>query len=274
MKRALSSLIVLGAGLLSGPHSAAALPTGSACRPTLSIMVHGYGSPDDVAVRGGAVYFGDLTTNVLAVAQGGRVRVVARGLATPEGIVLRGSHATVVEQGRNRLDDINLTTGAIRVIRYLRNTTGKEGVDGIAAAPNGGIYVPDSPYGLLYHMDRRARLHLLTGGLSRPVDVVPYRGGLAVADENAFAVWLEQGGHLTRLSSFSTPDDLVVFHGALLTTTLGDGGLWEVAPHRRLLMSGFAQPQGMAVLDSSHLVIADSNHNALEKMSGVAACLS
>jgi DNA-binding beta-propeller fold protein YncE len=188
--------------------------------------------------------------------------------------VIQAAHrVVVVEQGANRLDTINLASGRRQVLRAFANLTGQEGVDGIGAAPNGGLYVPDSPYGTLYLLDKRNRLHLLASGLSRPVDAIRYAGGVAVADENANAVWLVSQGRVQRLATLSIPDDLAVFHGRLLADTLGDGRLWEVRPSVKLLVSGFGQPQGLAVLNSGALVLADSRTNGLYSVSNLQGCL-
>jgi hypothetical protein len=149
---------------------------------------------------------------------------------------------------------------------------GKEGVDGIGAAANGGIYVPNSPYGQLLLLDARSHLSSLATGMGRPVGATRYAGGVAVPDETANAVWLVRAGRLQRIATLSTPDDVVVFRGALLAVTLGDGGLWEVRPHLRLLQSGLGQPQGLAVLNGDSVVIVNSQANALLRLSGLGTC--
>jgi len=222
-------------------------------------------------VKGHAIYFGDVHAGVVAVREGGRTRIVAQGLATPEGIVPRDTgHLYVVEQGRNRLDLVTIRTGRVRVLQYFRNTTGQEGVDGIGRGPDGSLLIPDSPYGSLWRRDRNGSWHLLHAGFGRPVDALRYRGGIAVADENDNAVWLLRNGHVTRLATVPTPDDVAILRGHLYAVTLGDGGLWEIRPRVVRLPISFRDPQGLAV-QGRVLIVADSTLNALYRVS-LAGC--
>lgn len=244
------------------------------CSPVRTVLAQGFGSPDDLAVRGATIYFTDEVGGSLSSLSGGHMRVIARGLRAPEGIVLEtGGKALVVEQGRNRIDQVNLSNGRRSVVLRLTNNTGKEGVDGIAPAPAGEVYVPDSPYGRLWLMDRKRHLHLLIAGLGRPVGAIQFQGGVAVADETANAVWLVRGGRATRLATVSIPDDLAVVNGALLAVTLGDGALWEITPRVQRLVAGLGQPQGLAMLGSGKMAVADSTSNTIIRISGLAGCL-
>jgi hypothetical protein len=246
----------------------------AACAPTRQVIARGFGSPDDLARGGATTYFTDVNAGVLASLSGGHVHVIARGLSTPEGIVLESAgRALVVEQGLNRIDDVNLSTGHWSVVLQLTNTTGLEGVDGIGPAPGGAIYVPDSPYGSLWLLTRRRHLQRITSGLGRPVDAIAYNGGIAVADETANAIWLIRGGRTTRLATVPTPDDVIVAGGDLLAVTLGDGALWEIAPHLRRLMLGLGQPQGLVAVQAGSVLVADSPANTLVKIARLSGCL-
>jgi hypothetical protein len=263
------SVLVAGQGSVPTQASRAAV-----CSPRVSLIAHGFGSPDDVAISGGRVLFGDLANGTLDAEHDGRVTVLASGLRTPEGIVVeKPDRVVVVEQGLNRLDQIDLKTGRRHVLVTMRNNTENEGIDGIHAAPHGGIYIPDSPYGTLYVLDSQRRLHLLVQGLSRPVDAIHYHGGVAIADENARAVWFVKNGHVRRLATLDVPDDLAIFHGHLLADSLGDGKVWEVAPRLKRLASGFDQPQGLAVLNQQTVIVTSSNTNGIYAVSHLAACL-
>lgn len=244
------------------------------CSPHVTLIAHGYGSPDDVAISKGRVLFGDLANGTLAADRNGHVSVLISGLRTPEGIIVKGRHrVVVVEQGLNRLDTIDLASHRRRVLLTMANGTGLEGVDGVHPAPDGGIYIPDSPYGTLYLLDARRRLHLLAKGMDRPVDAIHFHGGVAVADENAHAVWMVRGGRIRRLATVDVPDDLVIFRGRLVTDSLGDGHIWEVWPSVRILAGGFNQPQGLAVLNQRALVVTSSNTNRIFAVSNLAGCL-
>jgi DNA-binding beta-propeller fold protein YncE len=262
------ALLLLLAFLSDPPRTRAAV-----CAPTRAVLGRGLGSPDDLAVNGRTIYFTDEHAGALATLFGGRVRIVARGFRDPEGIVLqRGGHALVVEQGANRIDRVNLSTGRWTVWTSFPNTTGQLGIDGIAPAPNGGIYVPDSPYGRLWLLDKKRRLYLVVNGLGRPVGALQYAGGVAVADETANAVWLVRSGRAVRLATVSIPDDLVLVHGRLFAVTLGDGALWEIRPSVRRIVSGLGQPQGLAPWGAGSVLVADSTSNTIVRISGLGAC--
>ena len=246
----------------------------AACAPTRTLIAHGYGAPDDLAIDRGRILFSDEPRGILAAAEGGRVRVLARGLRGPEGIVVR-SHGRVVvaEQALNRIVELQLASGRRTTLVSIPNRTGRLGIDGLAPAPHGGIYIPDSPHGRLLLLDRTRHLYVLARGMGRPVGAVRFKGGVAVADETSQAVWQIVGGRTRRLATVPTPDDVVVFKGHLLAVTLGDGSLWEIAPRRRRLLSGFGDPQGLAVMGGG-VVIADSRANAIYRVSGIGSCFS
>jgi len=223
-----------------------------------------------VAVHGRQIYFGDIQAGYLARINGYRKIIVRRNLNVPEGIAFTGRHqVAIVEQGLNRIDSLNLNTGRLSVLIQLRNTTGLEGVDGISQV-GGNLIIPDSPYGTLYRL-HKGNLQWIAGGMTRPTDAVAYSGGLAVADENANAIWLVRNGRLERLATVPIPDDVAVVHGMLLAITLGDGALWEVRPHVRRL-HWFSQPQGLAPSGGTSMVLADSKQNSVYRITLPAAC--
>lgn len=271
----LGAAAILGSGLI-GPsamslHAAdPSIITTRSCSPHVSLITRGYGSPDDVAVNGKTILFGDIHAGVISMVRGGRKTILFRGLNVPEGIaVLPGHRLAVVEQGLNRIDVLNLRSKRRRVLLNLRNNTGLEGVDGISRV-GGDLIIPDSPYGTLYRF-HRGELRLITAALSRPVDAVAFNHGLAVADENANAVWMVWHGPVRSLARLSTPDDVAVAGGRLFAVTLGDNALWEVRPHL-VRLARFGDPQGLAVLNSGTLVVADSTRNSLYRVSLSKSC--
>ncbi|MGH2448928.1 MAG: hypothetical protein ACRDFS_10060 [Chloroflexota bacterium] len=234
------------------------------------MFTRGLGAPDDLAVRNAAVFFSDEHTGAIGQVRGGKLRVIARHLRAPEGLIVREKSIVVVEQGRNRLLEISRRTHRRRVVLNFSNPYGRLGVDGIHPAPGGGIYIPDSPNGrLLLFISGRTKL--LASGLGRPVDAISYRGGIAIADETADAVWFLRRGHLRRLATVSTPDDLAVVGASLLATALGDGSLWEIKPRVRRLATGYRDPQGLAVLGKHTVLVADSTLNEMYRVN-LAAC--
>lgn len=251
-------------------RQASASPT---CAPRVAPLVSGLGAPDDLRWAAGSLWFGDLHAGVVARVHNGRVHVMVGSLRSPEGLLIRGHTLIVAEQGANQITAVNLRTGRRRVLTRLVNTSGRDGVDGIGADPHGGIYLANSPYGTLLLRSSDGRLHTLASGLGRPVDAIAYRGGVAVPDEVTGAVWWVHGRRVTRLATLATPDDVAVDGAALLVTSLGDGRLWEVRPHLRVLASGLGQPQGLAVLRAGTLAVANSAGNEIVRITGVAACL-
>lgn len=268
----LAVAMLLGIFIMLPGRTAARAPVAVSCRPRTVFLARGYGAPDDVAMKGRTILFSDTTAGVVGAIRGKRRRVLVRYLNVPEGIVVRPhDRLVVVEQGANRLDTIDLRHGRRTVLLQLRNTTGLEGVDAITAA-GPDLLIPNSPYGQLLRL-HRGQLRVITNDLERPVDAIPYRGGIAVADENANAVSVVRDGRVTRLATVSIPDDLAVYHGRLLAVTLGDGALWEIRPHLKRLLGGFGQPQGLAVAGPKNLVIADSRQNALYRVVMPVVCL-
>lgn len=234
----------------------------SSCHVHKTLVTRGFGQPDDMAVMRGVAYFGDIKAGVVARIQGHRAVIVAKNLDVPEGIGAWGKNKMlVVEQGKNRIDLINLKTGHRSVFLQLLNTTGEEGVDSIGVI-NGRLIIPNSPYGTVLRW-YRGKLATIAQGLNRPTSAWPYRGGIAIADEYGYSVWLLKKGHKTELGSVPEPDDVAAVGNVLLAVTLNDGGLWEVDPVRRRLLSHLNQPQGL-VTDGRHSVlIASSGNNAI-----------
>lgn len=269
LRLALALLALLTASGVAGAAGQAAR-----CAPNLHLIARGAGGPDDVAFAGDSLYFGDVVAGTLSVLHAGRVRTVARDLRVPEGIVPLGPRRlVVVEQATNQLVTVDRVTGRVRDLLQLENRTGTDGVDSIAAAPRGGIYIPDSPNGRLLLLDRRGRLRVLAGGLDRPVGAIRFQGAVAVPDEHANTVWMVRAGRATRTATLSIPDDVAVLGRSLLAVTLGDHALWQVWPRPRRLLTSFVQPQGLAVGPRGQVVVADSTGNAVYRVDGLRGCL-
>ncbi len=244
----------------------------AACTPRVKTLANGFGAPDDLAVRGRHILFGDIRAGEVVELSGGRRQILVRHLRVPEGMVVAGKHKLiVVEQALNRLDVINLKTGRSSVLLRLKNGTGAAGVDGIAGSA-GNLIIPNSPYGTVLRL-HGGRLSTLVSGLSRPTDATGYRGGLAIADENADAIWMLRKGRRTKLASLPTPDDVAVVGKALLAVTLGDGSLWEIKPRVRRISRIFSQPQGLLSLGHRTVIVADSAQNRIVRLSLSKGCL-
>jgi hypothetical protein len=257
--------VVLCSVLTLNAPTLRAIAASGACTPRVSRLSSGLGEPDDLAVVGGRLLFGDLKTGAVAEIIHGRPKIVVADLDVPEGIVdLSGHRILVVEQGRNRIDRIDLRTGRRAVLKNLVNKTGNEGVDNIASI-RGHVVVPDSPYGTVLRLSS-GRLTTIARGLRRPTGVAPFAGGMAVADEYGNAIWLLKHGSLSKLASLPTPDDVATAHGILLAVTLGDGGLWEIRPRLRRLVNLFNQPQGLVTIGARSVDVSSQNQNVIDQV--------
>jgi len=246
-------------------------PPAAGCSVKVARLATGYGSPDDLLMYRGHILFDDIQAGVVASITKGRTFTLVRNLSTPEGMVSPSKgRLIVVEQGSNRLESVDLLKHQRHVLLPLKNDTRQEGVDGISLI-HGDVIIPDSPYGTILRLHKQ-HLSQIAWGLSRPTDVVAFGGGLAVADENAGAIWLLKHGHRRRLASLPTPDDVVVAGGRLLAVTLGDGSLWEIKPKLRRLTNRFSQPQGLVTVGSRVVAVADSRQNAIYRVTLSRSC--
>ena len=110
-------------------------------------------NPDDLLLApDGSIYLsdvGDGTVKRYTSAAG--LQLVLSGLAVPEGMVILPDGSLIIaEQGKNRLVRYNLDTQTLTPFLDLTNTTGQEGVDGLAwDAYSQTIIIPDSPNGTI-----------------------------------------------------------------------------------------------------------------------------
>jgi sugar lactone lactonase YvrE len=198
--------------------------------------------------------------------QGARIVTVARGLSVPEGLVaLSNGELIVAEQGLDRITRI-APGGGTSVIYSLQPVAGQEGVDSIGRDPRTGeLLVPDSPRGTVLRVSadgRRSRV--IARGLGRPVDAaLDNHGNVLVPDEHlGTLVVISPKGRITYRGSFNTPDDVRVDQkGNFWVTSLGDGGLWKIAPHAtpRRVLSGLANPQGLTLDSCGDPIVVEQN---------------
>jgi hypothetical protein len=266
---AAAGFVVIVAATLAAGSGASPTPV---CRPTVTVLAPGQGSPDDLALDGSRLLVSDINRGTIGVVASGHIRTLIGHIREPEGMVpLAGKVLIVAEQATNRILRVDLKRRSIKPILKLRLPPKKTGVDDIEAAPDGAIYVPDSANGRLYLL-RSRRLALLARGMNRPVAAIPWKHGVAVADEYANAVWLVVGHRRTQLASLPLPDDLATVSNHLIAVSLA-GGIWEVAPHLRKISAAFKDPQGLVATGRSSLAVADQTTNAVYRVSGLAPCL-
>jgi sugar lactone lactonase YvrE len=214
------------------------------------------GQPDDITADArGDLIWSDLARGTVEQLSGGRITTLARGLSAPEGVVaLPGGAIVVAEQGRDRVVRIE-RSGEKTVLYTLQPVPGQEGLDGIGRDPRTGeLLIPDSPRGTVLGLSPDGRrVRVIARGLGRPVDAASdVRGDILVPDEHlGTLVVITPRGTVACRGALSTPDDVAIDRaGRVWITTLGDGGLWTIAPGRtapRRVLMGLATPQGLTL---------------------------
>ncbi len=270
----LATLVGLAEAKAPSPaaHMQAAL-----CRPSVTMIAHGEGSPDDLVWDGSRLLVSDINGGTIGVVTHGHVRTLASHIREPEGIVPGpGGSLIVAEQATNSVLEIKLPSGRRTTLAKLPLPKGKSGIDGINADGTGAVFVPDSARGRLYTLDLRTHtLRLVARGMNRPVAAIRWAGGTAIADEYANAVW-RLGHTRTRLAPVPVPDDLAIVSRHLIAVSL-IGQVWEVAPHPRKLSSAFApttsDPQGLVADGPDAVIVADESRNAIYRLSRLGGCL-
>lgn len=273
--RHLLARLVLGAAwamAICAPPAAAAAsrsPAPTTAIPTaLQIVATVGGQPDDiVADARGRLIWGDLARGTLRRLSGEHITTLAGGLSVPEGLVaLPDGSIVVAEQGYDRIVRIT-RNGAETVLYTLRPVSGQEGVDGIGYDPRSGeLLVPDSPRGAVLSISLKGRLvRVIAQGLGRPVDAaMDARGNILAPDErlNTLVV-ISPRGRITYRGALSIPDDVAIApSGRVWITTLGDGGLWTIAPGTTTplhVLTGLANPQGLTLDHCGDPLIVDQN---------------
>jgi hypothetical protein len=92
---------------------------------------------------------------------------------------------------------------------------------------------------------------------------VDAHGNVLVPDEHlGTLVVVSPRGQISHRGTLSIPDDVAVDRAnRVWVTTLGDGGLWELAPGTapRELVSGLANPQGLTLDRCGDPIVVDQN---------------
>ena len=212
----------------------------------LPVLARIAGAPDDLAPTGdGGLWVSDETN--------GRItRIDARGAVTlrlvdprgPEGIVPQPDGTLIVaEQLPDRVVLLRPPSASpIAVLVQLQPARGA-----LRTAPLGG-----------------GGLTTLATGLGRPVDaVIGPDGAVYVTAENAPGLTRvpSSGGPPVAVGSLANLDDLLALGGLLYATDMADGTVRAVDPssgENRILVTGIAQPQGLARLDDGRLEVSDA----------------
>jgi len=262
--RLLSRLILVLALTGLSAHHAPAVHAG----PELQTVAMVGGQPDDITADArGALIWSNLPRGTVERLSGGRITTLTRGLSGPEGIVaLPGGAIVVAEQGRDRVVRIE-RSGEKTALYTLQPVPGQEGVDGIGRDPRtGALLIPDSPRGTVLRLSPDGRrVRVIVRGLGRPVDAASdARGTILVPDGHLVPlVVITPRGPMAYRGALSTPDDFAIDRpGRVWITTLGDNGLWTIAPGmtvpRRVLL-GLANPQGLTLDRCGDPIVVEQN---------------
>jgi hypothetical protein len=188
----------------------------------------------------------------------------------PEGMVLLPDGRMVVaEQRRYRLVALRPPDTTRTTVLTLPAAGTGLGVDSIAYdVKNARILIPDSPHGtLLAWPIVGGRATLLARDLGRAVDAaVGPNGGIYVTAEAAVGLLRIAGGRAEPVGTLVQADDVVSAGGLLYVTLIDSGEVVAVDPStgsRRVLVTGIGAAQGLAVLGSGRLAIADSNRGTI-----------
>ena len=244
------------------------------------ILAQGLTSPDDLALApDGSMYLTDASDGaLLRYVSGAAPSVIATGLSIPEGIlVLPGGDLIIAEQGKDRLVRYDSASRQITPFLALRNSTASAGVDGIAldnhnpAGPS--LLVPDSPNGTLLRVSLDgSTVREIARGFVRPVAAWAEKdGSILVADEFGNALKrVRPDGKIGTVARLPQPDDVIVDGaGNIYVNCLVDGAVHRIAAGTgadSVVARGLGQPQGIAFDTQGNLLVSDTGHHRLVRI--------
>jgi len=237
------------------------------------VLKAGLPGPDDLAFdQQGRLLISDIHAGtVSALNPDGSLMGLESGLAAPEGMVVAADgRLLVAEQGRNRVVAIDLATHRVSLWRAFPNRTGRDGIDGIGPRlPNGDIVVPDSPNGDVWRVSPDGKAQTRIGsGMTRPVGAASdAQGRVFVVDEGG-PLWVLEPGQ-RRLTTFATPDDVVVSAGGqLFVNTIGDNAIHELDAlgHGLQVFRGIRGPQGIALDGADNLYYTEFDAGRVDRL--------
>jgi sugar lactone lactonase YvrE len=247
-------------------------------KPALVVLAQNLPSPDDLLLLApnGSIYISDVQDRTIKeYTQDGNLQTLISGLSEPEGlVVLPDGSLIIAEQGKNRLVHYAPTTKALSLFLALRNTTGHDGVDGIAYdSKTQTIIVPDSPNGTVLRVSLDGKtVSEIAHGFARPTGAwVETDGSILVVDENGNSLSrIHPNGEIEKLANLPTPDDVIEdSHGNIFVNTLGDGAIHLIVAntgHDTILVDGLLDPQGIIFDMDGNLIVTDAGHHQLDKL--------
>ncbi len=246
-------------------------------KPALVILAQNLPSPDDLLLApNGSIYISDVQDQTIKeYTQGGNLQTLISGLSEPEGmVVLPDGSLIIAEQGKNRLVHYDPTTKALSLFLAFRNTTGQDGVDGIAYdSKTQTIIVPDSPNGTVLRVSLDGKtVSEIAHGFARPTGAwAEADGSILIVDENANSLSrIHPSGIVEKLADFPTPDDVIEDgNGNIFVNTIGDGAIHFISANTNrdmVLVNGLIDPQGLIFDADGNLVITDAGHHQLDRL--------
>jgi sugar lactone lactonase YvrE len=247
--------------------------------PTLVVLAENLPGPDDLILApDGSLYISDVTDGaVKRLTSDGQLQLILSGLNEPEGMILLPDGSLVIaEQGRNRLVRYDPQTNLVTSLLDLPNTTGRDGVDGIALDAKTSnmltIIVPDSPNGNVLRVGIDGQNEtVIARGFARPTGAwVEPDGSILVVDENANSLSrIRPDGTIEKIADLPIPDDVIEDdRGNIFVNTLGDGAIHVIsaAGQDSILVSGLSNPQGLIFDADGNLVVTDPGHHRIVKL--------
>jgi glucose/arabinose dehydrogenase len=186
---------------------------------------------------------------------------------TPEGMVaLSDGRLLLAEQSTDRVVVLHPPSTTATTFVQLNAVAGVAGVDGLGVdLASQRLLVPDSAQGAMESVSLAGGqvTHLATG-LGRAVGaaVSPDGGYVVTAEATAGLLRVPQnGGSATQIANIAQADDVVADGQLLYVTALTAHQVIAVDPRTgatRVLVTGVAEPQGLAVLDAHRIAVSDS----------------
>ena len=244
--------------------------------PQAIVLADHLSNPDDLLLApDGSIFLSDVGDGtVKRYTSAGGLQLVLSGLAVPEGMVILPDGSLVIaEQGNNRLVRYNLDTQTLTPFLDLTNTTGQEGVDGLAWDPySKTIILPDSPNGTVLRVSPDGKtVTKIASGFVRPTGAwVEKDGSILVVDENGNSLSrIHPDGSVEKLAVLSIPDDVIEDgSGNILVYTLGDNAIHLISEgtgQDKILPVPVIGPQGIVFTADGNVVVTDPGKPSLDR---------
>lgn len=245
--------------------------TGVASADPVLLLASGLNGPDDLLYTDdGTVLVGEHGDGHIARV-GGAAGLVRLPQVVPEaeGIAQLDGVTYIADQFHARV--VALTDTGVRTLIQLQPVASGENLDGISAAPFGGLAVPDSAHGTLLYVDTSGHITRTVGGFRRPagasIELLPNGVGLLVADENSSSVYELVGlnGGPTRIAgNLPGVDDAIRTEAGHLVVILPSSGrLYDVTSGANMA-TGLRNPQGLGFDGAQNVLVTESDNGRLD----------